>query len=347
MIAAGTTPAVPRSVLIVKPSSLGDVVTAVPVLRALRRQLPAARIHWMLSASCAPLMADDVDLDEVVLFERRRLGRAWHSPAAAKSLVAFLRRLRAAGFDWVIDLQGLFRSGFFAWATGAAVRAGFADAREGATVFYTHRCRPTDRHTVDRNIALARHLGVDARREDMTLRVPAGGRELAERLCREARLAGEDFLALVPPTRWPTKQYPVRHWRSVAAELGRRMPVVLLGTASDRKLCDRVAEAAGGRAVNLAGRTDLPGMVGILAAAACVVCCDSAAQHIAQAVGTDVVTLIGPTRPERTGPVIRGRAVVADVPCQGCLRRRCRHITCMQTIAPQAVVSAVEQLLGR
>ncbi len=335
----------PRKVLIIKPSALGDVVTALPVLRGLRRTFGGARVSWLLSTTCAPLLEDDGDLDEVVPFDRRRLGAAWRSPAAAKLLAGFLRRLSRGGFDWVIDLQGLFRSGFFAFTTGAAVRAGFADAREGAWVFYTHRHRPAERHTVDRNIALARRLGIDARREDMTLPLAGAGREFAERFRRRSGAGGGGFLVFVPPTRWATKRYPVRHWRAVAAGLARRMPLALLGTQSDRALCARIADAAGRDAFNLAGETTLPQMVGLIASSACVVCSDSAAQHIAQAVGVDVVTLIGPTRPERTGPLIRGRSIVADVPCRGCLKRKCRHVTCMQSIAPETVVSVVERLL--
>jgi heptosyltransferase-1/heptosyltransferase-2 len=282
----------------------------------------------------------------VIPFDRRRLGKAWRSVSAAGRLAAFLQTLRRGGFDWVIDLQGLFRSGFFARATAAPVRAGFRNARELAWVFYTLRHRPAQPHTVDRNIGLARALGIDARREDMVLEVPACGRDFAESFRRRLGLDGGEFLVFVPPTRWATKSYPARHWRRVAAAMARRMPVALLGTRADRPLCAEIASAGGG-VVNLAGQTTIPQMVGLLAASACVVCSDSAAQHIAQAVGTDVVALIGPTRPERTGPLIRGRAVVAAVSCQGCLRRRCRHITCMQTIAPSAVISAVEEMLAR
>jgi ADP-heptose:LPS heptosyltransferase len=150
----------------------------------------------------------------------------------------------------------------------------------------------------------------------------------------------------VPPTRWATKLYPERHWRAVAARVSGRAPIAVVGTPADAAMCSRIAAGCGPRVIDLAGRTSIAQMVGLIAGAACVVCCDSAAQHIAQAVGTDVVVLIGPTQPQRTGPILQGRCITATVPCQGCLRRTCRHVTCMQTIEPESVAAAVEQTLA-
>lgn len=336
----------PEKVLIIKPSALGDVVTALPVLRALRRKFPQARLSWLISTNCASLMAGDADLDEIVPFQRRRLGRAWRSAGAAAALAGLLKALRRACYDWVIDLQGLFRSGFFARATGAPIRAGFANARECAWMFYTHRLLPKSEHTVDRNIELAAMLGLDARREDMTLSVSAEGEAFGESFRARCEVAGRPYLVFVPPTRWETKLYPVRHWRTLAARLAKRVPIALVGTAGDAEMCSRIARSAGAGVIDLAGQTTIPQMVGLIAASACVVCSDSAAQHIAQAVGTDAVVLIGPTRPRRTGPILRGRCLVAPVPCQGCLKRACRHITCMQAIDPQTVAAAVEESLA-
>jgi len=336
----------PERVLIIKPSALGDVVTALPVLRALRRTFPAAHLSWLVSTACSPLLERDVDLDEIVPFERRRLGRAWRSPDAAGALLELIRRLRRARYDWVIDMQGLFRSGFLAVTTGARIRAGFATAREGAWMFYTHRLRPTRRHTVDRNMELAGVLGLDARREDMTLTVAPEGQAFAGGFLSRSEVAGRPLVALVPPTRWPTKLYPTRHWRALAGMLGGGAALAVMGTGADVELCAAVAEAGGAHAVNLAGQTSIPEMVGLIAAADCVVCCDSAAMHIAQAVGTEVVALIGPTRPERTGPLLERQYITAPVPCQGCLRRRCEHVTCMQEIDPAVVAERVERALA-
>lgn len=334
----------PRRVLIIKPSSLGDVVTALPVLRGLRRSFPDAHLSWMLSAVCAEMLANDADLDEIVLFDRKRLGRSWRSPSAAAALAKFLASLHARRYDWVIDLQGLLRSGLFSAATRAGLRAGFADAREGASLFYTHRLTVTAAHTVDRNISLARQLGIDARPADMRLHIPEAGHAFARKFRRQHGLGG-DFLICVPPTRWETKRYPPRHWRAVISALRDTGPVVLLGAPGDEDLCRRIAGDLGDGVISAAGETGVIELAALVASSAGVLCCDSAAKFIAAAVGVDSVVLMGPTRVERTGPYFLGRAIVADVPCQGCLKRRCNHISCMELIDPDEVISAVMEML--
>ena len=335
-------------VLIVKPSALGDVVTAMPVLRGLRRTFGRdLHVGWMVNMNCADLIAHDSDLDDCIPFDRKGLAKSWRSVRTACALGQLLARLRRGRYDWVIDLQGLLRSSLFARVTGASVRAGFANAREGARWFYTHKVPvEADRHTVDRNVVLAGELGIDARGEDMTLQVAPRGVEFAEAFVAEHDL-GERFIICVPPTRWATKLYPVRHWRKVVGRLARDVPVVIVGAPGDGDLCAAVADGAPDGVVNAAGQTDVAQMVGLIAASGGVICCDSSAKFIAPAVGVDVVTLIGPTRVERTGPYLRGRPVVADVACQGCLRKQCRHITCMESIDPEAVIAAAGEMLKR
>ncbi|MHC4985499.1 MAG: glycosyltransferase family 9 protein [Planctomycetota bacterium] len=346
MIARAAKHLTPRRALIVKPSALGDVVTALPVLRALKRTFPDVHTAWLLSDTCAPLVSHDPQLDDVVLFERRRLGRCWRSISAAKALRRLLKTLKKSKYDWVIDLQGLLRSGLLSAATKAPLRAGFADAREGASWFYDPGVDVTAIHTVDRNIALARAIGLDARPDDMTLTVAPEAVAFVERLRRDHDLPDGPYLVCVPPTRWQTKRYPVRHWRRVVDALAGDLPVVLLGARGDIRTGRRIADGLGAGVIDLTGRTSVPELVAVIAESAGAVCCDSAAKFIAPAVGVDVVTLIGPTQPERTGPYRLGRAVVASVSCQGCLRRRCSSAVCMELIDPNDVIVAIRAMLA-
>ena len=344
MIARGV-PSAPERVLIIKPSALGDVITALPVLRGLKRTFPHCRVSWLINDNCASLISHDSDLDEIVAFDRKTMGTAWRSISAAGLVVSFLWKLRRSHFDWVLDLQGLLRSGIFTRATGAKTRAGFASAREGAALFYNYRLSPEASHTVDRNIELARRLGIDARSEDMTLQVAPEGRQFADEFMSANDLKAGKFLVCVPPTRWETKLYPSRHWQRVISALTERTTVVLMGSPGDHDLCRAAMRLAGPGAINLAGQTDIRAFVATIAAAGGVICGDSAAALIAPALGVDSVVLIGPTRPERTGPYGGGRAIVADVPCRGCLRKRCSHMTCMQLIDPDEVIEAANAML--
>ncbi len=337
----------PNRVLLIKPSALGDVVTGLPVLRGLRRSFPNAHISWLISERCAPLVRTDSDLDEIILFERRKLARAWRSVSGGRAMGRLLWSLRSEKFDWAIDLQGLLRSGLLSAATRAPLRAGFADAREGADIFYTHRVFPTAVHTVDRNIELARYLGIDARGEDMRLEIPVSGVDFVEAFSYMHGVRSGGFLVCAPTTTWATKLYPVRYWRKVISELSRLVPIVLIAadTPPERELSREIARGLEGAVIDLSAQTKVEEMVGLIAASRGVICCDSAAKFIAAAVGVDCITLIGPTRVERTGPYLRGRSIVADVPCQGCVKRACKHITCMQSISPAVVVTAAEEML--
>lgn len=343
----------PQRVVIVKPSALGDVVTALPVLRGLRRTFPHAHIAWVLRDVYAPLLSADEDLDERIVYDRDLLGRAARSRAGLAHLLGLRRGLRQGRFDWAIDLQGLLRSGLFSWLTGARVRAGFADAREGAGWFYTHRFElPVEaHHTVERNVLLARTLGVDARGEDLRLELPRQARREAGDLLEHAGVGGESpFVAMVPRTRWTTKNYAPRHWRRVAAALGAEMPVVVLGSGSEREACRAIAAGVAG-ARDLSGGTSLAVLAAVLERASLAIGGDSAFKFIAQATGTPPLVIVGPTRPERTGPYPgvqpAGRTIGPSLPCQGCLRKRCRHVTCMEVIAPGEVIELAREMLSR
>src|SRR2546421_5605141 len=146
-----------RGVALIKPSPLGDIVHALPVLGALRTRFPTAHITWVVNRAYELLLRGHAALDATLPFDRAALR---HGPATALAVLRFARRLRAGRFDLVIDLQGLLRTGLMAAATGAARRVGLSSAREGATHFYTDII-PDDlsAHAVDRYWRVAEALG--------------------------------------------------------------------------------------------------------------------------------------------------------------------------------------------
>jgi lipopolysaccharide heptosyltransferase I len=334
-------------ILIIKPSSLGDVVHALPVLAALRAARPDAHVAWLVSNSFAPLLEGHPMLDEVIRFDRARYGRMLRSPRIFAEFLRFVRQIRRRDFDLVIDLQGLIRSGFLAGASGAATRIGFAEAREGAWLFYNRRVRcPADvRHAVDRNLCVARELGLTVD----TPQFPLGLRETEVAAARErlAAAAGgplESFTAVVPGARWRTKL-----WRSERlAELIDRMHAadlprcVLLGSPADRELTDEIVADCRSGPIDLVGSTGLRDLVAILSLAERVVCHDSGPMHIAAALGRPITAIFGPTDPRRVGPYDgQARVVATDIECAPCGLRSCWHHSCMNRLEVAEVLKQV------
>jgi len=344
-----------RRILLIKPSSLGDVVHALPVLHGLRCRYPNARIDWLISSSLAPLLEGHPDLNELVLFDRRRYGVMVYSPKAALDFRRFIRRLRASRYDMVVDLQGLFRTGFLARASGAPVRVGFARAREGASLFYNHRLpsESLDTHAVDRNYSVSRLLGFEDVPVEFHIPLREDDRASAEQQLRRAGWNDQvRLVAVVPGARWETKVWLLERFTATIDELqtDQNVRCVLLGGADDTARCAQIAALCHYTPPNLAGQTSLRTMTAVLAKAETVLCHDSGAMHVAVALGRPVVCLVGPTNPTRTGPYRRPDDVVRlNLDCAPCYLRKlpqCRfNHRCMKELAVTPVVSAVRRAL--
>jgi len=341
-------------ILIIKPSSLGDVVHALPVLAALRRAYPRAHIAWLAGSSFAPLLAGHPLLDEVIRFDRAHYGRMWRSPRAFVDFWRFVSQMRRRRFDLVIDLQGLIRSGLLSYFSGARQRVGFRDAREGAWLFYSQRVTPpaAAEHAVDRNLSLARALGLRVEAPEFPLNIGPGERAAAEKLLAEA--AGEpvgSFTAVLPGARWESKRWPPER---IAELIGRihdeRLPrCVLLGAPADREIGGRIVAACRIPVVDLIGRTTLRQLAALIDLADRVVCHDSGPLHIAAALEKPTAAIFGPSNPQRTGPYSpAARVITHPLACAPCYRRTCPlgHHDCMQQLAVETVFARVRDLPG-
>jgi heptosyltransferase-1 len=319
-------------ILIVKPSSLGDVVHALPVLRLLRLAHPDARIDWWLSPGLFPLLAGDPDLDDLVPFHKRG---PWQWLQA-------LRRVRATRYDLVVDLQGLARSGAMSWLADGSRSIGLDLNREGARGFYDETVsRPSpDAHAVDWYLAVAQRLGLDTRREFAWL--PVGK--------TTDNPPVEPHIALVPGARWQNKRWPTAHFRSLTEQLLSRqadLKFAIYGDGGDRALAADIASAHPGQVIDRTGTTPLPELVEHLRNATAVVTNDTGPMHIAAALGRPVVALFGPTDPRLTGPYGAKSAILRfNLPCAPCLKSRCRwqpRGQCLTDLTPETVVEAVWQ----
>lgn len=334
-----------RRILLIKPSSLGDIVHAMPTLAALRERFPQAEVTWLVKRQWASLVEVIKGVDHVCAVEQGLMGWLGRVPD-----------LRAAGFDLVVDLQGLFRSGAMAWLTGCSRRVGFANAREGSPFFYTQRVAvPTgSMHAVDRYLLVTEALGAARPKEPRFEFIDrAEDRQAVETLLTAAGLAGVlPWVAMNVSARWETKRWPPQHFAEAADQLAEAgIPIVFMGGPAERPETRAVMARMRTKAVDLTGQTPVGLLPSLLRRAAVLVTNDSGPMHIAAAVGTPVVALFGPTDPVRTGPYGRGHVVLSNpVECRPCFRRECsRAVTleCLTGVTSEQVVRAVQQQLGR
>jgi lipopolysaccharide heptosyltransferase I len=324
-----------RRIALIKPSALGDIVHSLPVLSALRRRFPAAAITWVINKSYEPLIAGHPDLTDTLAFDRGSFKRGI-GKAIAYSL-GFAAELRRRRFDLVIDLQGLLRTGLMCLATGARVRVGFANAREGSRFAYTHRIRVPDAdriHAVDRYWRIAEALGAgDGPKQ---FHVPLKDAALA---WANTEITGlpRPLLAVAVGARWLTKRWPPGHF----AELLRRAQAdfggtcLFVGTGDDTALTVEVMQSLRGSVRDFTGKTTLPQLAALLSLADVMIANDTGPLHLAAALGRPCIAPYTCTRVALHGPYgsMTG-GVETSVACRGSYLKTCNNMICMPDLTP-------------
>ncbi len=342
-----------RRILIVRLSALGDIVHAVPVLNALRRQDPQVEVDWLVEERYADVLGLVDGLRRRVLVRAAARGGSADTvrfPGGAGYLSA-VRYLRQQRYDAALDLQGLIKSAVWARMSGARRVIGFAPPhlreRQARWLYGETVVPPAPAHVIRKNLAMAAHLGADADAIDLRLHAEA---EPDVRAAVAAAAGGEWYAVLNPGAAWPNKRWPPERFGALASVLFRRHGLVSLVTwgPSERDLADTIVRASEG-AARLAPPTSVADLAALMAGAALVVSGDTGPLHIAAAMGAPIVGLFGPTWPERNGPWAPDDVVIsrADV-CQCHHKRQCLvGQPCVDGITLDEVVTAVEQRLMR
>ncbi len=344
-----------RRILIIKPSAVGDIVRTLPVLTALRRRWPDAHIAWLVARHCSDVLVGHPALNRVIYFDRRAYAAVGRDLSITGAFTKFLKELRDARFDLVIDLQGLFRSGLFSLASGAAVRVGRGDSRELAGVFYTHRAAVDERrmHALVLNARTVAPLGVAIQPSPSDLHILPEARAGAQRALRENGLdEGAPYAVIAPGTNWQTKIWPAAKFGQVAAGLRQRFGLrsVVIGTAGQRDMADAIRSQEP-TAIDLCGKSSLAELVALIAGMRVLIANESGPLHMADALDLPLVGVVGPTRPEIVGPFRRTAGVIRlALPCLGCgIRKvaRCPHgHQCMNSLAAEDVLDLAARQLG-
>ena len=325
-------PSNPR-ILIVKMSSLGDLFHALPTVHELKVGLQAT-VDWVVQPEYADLARCFTDVDRVLVFPRRGF---W------KGIVGFTRMLREREYDLIIDLQGLMKSALVTRLARGPRRIGPSFHREGAHLFYSEvaGARNKERHAVEEVLDVVRHLGLEVHAPVFPVTFPK--KTLVERAPR---------VALVPCSRWITKNWPAERFVEVGFELQKRAgaTIFLAGSKADIEVCRRIETKLARNVVNTAGQTSLAGLGSLLQEMDLVITVDSGPMHVAAAVGRPVLALFGATDPKRTGPYGSQHRIVVSpaAACRPCFSGSCREgkMSCLLDISSAEVVQTALDMLG-
>ncbi len=332
----------PSKILIVRLSAIGDVVHGLPVAVALRKRFPQAKIVWLVEEKIAPLIENHPALDEIWTVPKK-----WMK---SFSTVRNLRkRFREFSPDVAIDLQGLLKSSFAAWLSGAKTRIGFGgkDGREGSRWLNNRLVTPVREHVIDRNLQLLEPLGITEVVAEFQLPEKPEDRDAAEKILAGLGLTGA-FAVLNVGAGWESKLWREDRYAEVACYLKSKhnLPsLVVWAGAKEREMAETIVKDAGDAAI-LAPRTSLGELASISRKATIFVGSDTGPLHIAVAAGTRCVGLYGPMSAKRNGPYgPENRSVQIRSPEGTNINPHHAPRDLMDAIEAQHVIDACEEIL--
>lgn len=324
-------------ILVIKPSSFGDIVQSDPTLVALKEAYPSAQISWLVFDSFQDLMPLFPGVDRAIV---------WQKDGGIKEFRRVLHEVRAEKYDIAIDLQGLARTALLTLFSGAKKRIGAPGMKELSWLL-VKQVFPKSRtmNAVERSLETVRYLTGKKYPVKYRLQVPKDIKEFAAEMMSRFDITARDrVVGIVPTARGKHKIWPVEHYRELIGRIVEASPdtrIIILGTTDDLRLVRH------SMAIDLSGRTTLLQLAGILERCSVVVGPDTGTVHLASALGVPVIALFGGSDVRETAPIGPGAKVMTkNFPCSPCRGRvKCKQYRCLADITPQEVFEAVKDTL--
>jgi heptosyltransferase-1/heptosyltransferase-2 len=332
------------NILVVKLSSMGDIVLATPSIRALRSRWPDARISVAINEEFAPLLQADPAVDDLVIRDKT---------LRTRRLITLRQALRhrlarwGPPFDLAIDLQGNFHSAAWTYLSGARDKAGFGGGRPGWRFSVP---LVQERHVVDEIAAVVERLGAPvADRQPVIHAAPSDRQFIGNWLARHG-LPERGFLIVHPFAAWRSKEWPVERFAAVLKQIVTRRPglnVLVTGAAAEAERADRLVALAGQeRIASAAGKLTLGQSLALWSRARLCFAGDTGALHASAALGVPVLALFGPTLPEISGPLgAAHRVLQASRPLRQAAYREPGAERHMLAITEPMATETLEQML--
>ena len=342
----------PSNILLVRLSAIGDIVMASPLIDALHRAYPQARISWLVQPETRDLLSCHAHLHEVIIWPRRdwqALNKAGRWLDLFKAINAFRAELRSRGFDLAIDMQGLLKSGFLTWLSGARERIGLG-SREGSGWLMS---RVIERGVDSKRIGseylhLARQLGLPTDGFEMHIGLSQEDEVFAADLINREGLGG-GYAVICPFTTRPQKHWIEGRWLELTEGLNTALdlPVVMLGGPGDVAAAGRIAGDQPGQPMNQVGVTSLRQAAALIKHSSLLIGVDTGLTHMGIAFSRPTLCLFGSTCPYLDTTHDNARVIYHQLECSPCKRKpTCDgRFDCMRAIAVDEVLQQAGRLL--
>ena len=335
-----------KRLLVIRLSSIGDIVHALPAVAALGQALPGAEVTWAVEARYACLLDGNPYVQRILKIDTLGWRGRFNSWKTVQEMKGAFSALRNFHFDVAIDFQGLIKSGIIAWASRAPRRVGFGGPwlREPmAGIFYTARVtRQEWRHIIEANLGLAEHLGATAQKWQFPLPRKLEDEEYAKEQIK--KIGGGPFILVNPGGGWPSKRWAPSNYAALIRKLDAEFSgeIVLTGSSAEAPLIQEILDAAQCRRARYLAAS-ITQYIALARLASLFIGGDTGPMHLAAAVGAPVVALHGPTDPARNGPFPGGDIALVGRSDKTLGRRQPAFL---EGIEVDQVMGAIRQRLG-
>lgn len=338
--------------LIIRLSSLGDIIHTLPAFAALRKYFPEAKISWLVENNGKDILDFVPGIDETIVFsskKKRVLSKIFR--AEFKRVIREIRQKDQV----VLDFQGLFKSGLFAYLSKSKTRIGFhkKNLREpGASIFYTEHLNPISEkmHIVSKNLKLLTRIGIQNDTFEFPLQIPEALSTSVLNKMRKQGYRGDKRLVLLNVgAAWETKRWFVERWIELIRILNEKnldlFFLLLWGTETERALAEDIRTKTDSAIVP---PLSLKEVMALIKEAELLISGDTFALQVACALSRPVVGLFGPTTPRRNGPFNeQDKVAFHEMECSHCYKRKCSNLKCLKKIMPQEVAALCLQRLEK
>jgi len=352
----GNLPPNPKNILVIKLIAIGDLVVALPALRAIKKSFPESHLAILVTPRVKEVVEGCPYLDEIIYYDI--LGE----DKGIKGLLKIIGQLREKRFDLVIDLEQYYRiTTLISYFAGIKNRVGFDLQCQGRRGLFTLRVPYLiDKHEVEAFLEAAKKIDADiSDKELVEIWVSDEDKEYVTKLLAEARITGKDFLVGIHPSTGPsairTRQWGLKKFAELADWLTKEYgaKVVFTGDSSEEGLVREIVQSMSTKPIVASGRTTVKQLAEIARRCILFIALDTGPLHVAAAMKTKVIGLYGSNTPEKWGPYGKGHiAIYKALDCSPCTKQylgqisKCKNPVCMQNIKVEDVKAAVLQILG-